>query len=89
MNRRDWLKGGAALAAAAGVSSKMAAAAQSAASDKPRSYFLLRIYKMQSGPGGKLLGGYLSGALLPALARLGLGPVGVFNLSYGAATTQM
>ncbi|MEK6396856.1 MAG: NIPSNAP family protein, partial [Terriglobus sp.] len=56
---------------------------------KPRSYFLMRTYKMQSGPGGKLLTTYLSDALLPALKRLGLGPVGVFNLSYGDATPQV
>jgi hypothetical protein len=86
MNRRDWLKGGAAMAAAAGMAHSTSAVAQG--SSKPRSYFLMRTYKMQSGPGGKLLGTYLSEALLPALQRLGLGPVGVFNLSYGDATPQ-
>lgn len=86
MNRRDWLKGGAALAAAAGMANATPSVAQGT---KPRSYFLTRIYKMQSGPSGKLLSTYLSDALLPALQRLGLGPVGVFNLSYGDATPQV
>lgn len=86
MNRRDWLKGGAAMAAAAGMANGTPAMAQGS---KPRSYFLTRIYKMQSGPNGKLLSTYLSDALLPALQRLGLGPVGVFNLSYGDATPQV
>ena len=86
MNRRDWLKGSAAMAAAAGMANGTPAAAQGS---KPRSYFLMRTYKMQSGPGGKLLSAYLSEALLPALKRLEIGPVGVFNLSYGDATPQV
>ena len=90
MNRRDWLKGGAALAAAAGMAGTATeqAAAQTAAG-KPRSYFLLRRYTMQSGPNSKLANTYFSEALIPALGRLGLGPVGVFNLSYGDYTPQM
>ena len=87
MNRRDWLKGSAALAAAAGLTST--AEAQTAPAGKARSYILLRRYKLQSGPMGKVANAYFSDALIPALGRLGLGPVGVFNLTYGDATPQM
>lgn len=86
MNRRDWLKGGAALAAAASMTPTTSAQAATA---KARSYYLLRRYKLQSGPMAKVANTYFSEALIPALGRLGLGPVGVFNLTYGDATPQM
>jgi len=87
MNRREWLKSGVAAAALAGISNSGVAVAQTAA--KTRSYFLLRTYKLQSGPSIKLVNTYFSEALLPALGRLGMGPVGVFNLTYGDATPQI
>lgn len=87
MNRRDWLKGGAALAAVAGMTQTTNAQAATAA--KTRSYLLLRRYRMQSGPTLKAANTYFSDALIPALGRLGLGPVGVFTLTYGDATPQM
>jgi hypothetical protein len=86
MNRRDWLKGGAALAAAAGVSTKMAAA-QAAPGGAGREFYLLRRYKLQQGPTfSAATNKYLSEALIPAVTRMGIGPVGVFNLSYGDGT---
>jgi hypothetical protein len=86
MNRRDWIKGSAALAAA--VSVKVEAAQVPATSG--RSYFLLRRYRLQQGaPFSAAANKYFSGALLPALSRMGLGPVGVFNLSYGDGTPTM
>ncbi|SEB62414.1 NIPSNAP family protein [Terriglobus roseus] len=89
MNRRDWLKGTATLAAAAGISTKLAEA-QAPAAKGGRSYFLLRRYKLQSGPTfGAAANKYFSEALIPALTRMGLGPVGVFNLSYGDGTPTM
>jgi hypothetical protein len=88
MNRRDWLKGGAALAAAAGVVGKAEAQASNAGAG--REYYLIRKYTMQSGPTFSAVANkYFSGALLPALGRMGIGPVGVFNLSYGPETPTM
>ena len=88
MNRREWLMGSAALAAAAGVSSRMAEAAQAAAAAKPagREYYLLRRYTVSQGVQAKGTNAYFQGALLPALGRMGMGPVGVFTLSYGEDT---
>ena len=89
MNRRDWLKGTAAMAAAAGVSPAMADA-QPPAARGARGYFLLRRYKLQQGaPFSAAASKYFSEALIPALTRMRLGPVGVFNLSYGDGTPTM
>ncbi len=55
-------------------------------SAKPREYYELRKYLMQSGPQTKLTETYLSGALIPALNRLGMSPIGVFNVSIGPET---
>ena len=82
MNRRDLISGGA-VAAAAVLAPK--SDAQSPAADA-REYYLLRRYKMNSGPQTATAGKYFQDALLPALGRMGLGPVGVMNLSYGAGT---
>ena len=54
--------------------------------DKPREYYELRKYLMQSGPQTKLTESYLSNALIPALNRLGMSPIGVFNVSIGPET---
>jgi hypothetical protein len=55
----------------------------------PREYYELRKYFMQSGPQAKLTENYLSQALIPALNRLGLSPVGVFNLTIGPETPTL
>ena len=41
---------------------------------------------LQVGPQQKLTETYLSNALIPALARLGMGPVGAFRLDFGPET---
>lgn len=82
MNRRNLISGGAVAAAAA----TLAAQAQSSSQAGAREYYLLRRYKLNSGPQAATTGKYMQGALLPALGRMGLGPVGVMNLTYGAGT---
>jgi hypothetical protein len=80
------MKGGLAMAAAIGT--ETTARAQAAASTSgAREFYLIRRYKMQSGPTFSAAAtDYFSKAMLPALGRMGIGPVGVFNLSYGAGT---
>jgi len=56
---------------------------------KPREYYELRKYFMQSGLQTKLTESYLSDALIPALNRMGMSPVGVFNLSIGPETPTL
>jgi hypothetical protein len=60
-----------------------------ATAGKPREYYELRKYHMQSGPQTKLTENYLSQALIPALNRLGISPVGVFNLTLGPETPTL
>jgi len=51
-----------------------------------REYYLLRRYMLQSGPQNSLTEHFLGDALIPALARRGMGPVGAFRLDIGPET---
>jgi hypothetical protein len=51
-----------------------------------REFYQLRRYNLLSGPQLKLTESYFSSALIPAVARLGLGPVGAFKLDIGPET---
>ena len=82
MQRRRFLVSSLAASAAA-LTGKAEAQATSA---RPREYYELRKYLMQSGPQTKLTENYLSAALIPALNRLGMSPIGVFNVSIGPET---
>lgn len=53
---------------------------------KPREFYQLRRYHMQSGPQTRLVEAYFADALIPALARMGMGPVGAFRLEIGPET---
>ena len=53
---------------------------------KSREYYQLRRYHLASGPQRKLCDDFFRDALIPACARLGLGPVGVFDLTIGPDT---
>ena len=52
----------------------------------PREYYELRKYRLRSGPQQKLTDAYLAEALIPALNRLGMKPIGAFNLDLGPET---
>lgn len=49
-------------------------------------YYDFRRYQLVSGPGTKLTDQYFSGALIPALNKLGIGPVGAFSVYFGPDT---
>ncbi len=53
---------------------------------KPREFYELRKYHLQSGPQTKLMDTYVADALIPALNRLGCTPVGAFHLDVGPET---
>jgi hypothetical protein len=82
MHRRQFL--------ASSIASSVLLLERGAAAEKPaaslREYFQIRRYHMQSGPQLKLTESYISNALIPALARRGLGPVGAFRLDIGPET---
>ena len=60
---------------------------QAQAPAKPaREFYELRRYQLQMGPQTPLAESYFGDALLPALTRMGKGPVGAFRLEYGPET---
>jgi hypothetical protein len=79
MRRRSFLSSSVTASAAslAGVT----ASAQGA--EPARELYELRRYQLRNGPRQGLVDAYMKDALLPALKRLGIGPVGVFNVMLG------
>ncbi|WP_158749316.1 NIPSNAP family protein [Acidobacterium sp. S8] len=82
MERRRFLTSSLAASALAFAGSSYAQTSAGSA----REYYQLRKYHLQSGPQTKLTDSYLSGAFIPALNRLGMSPIGVFNLTIGSET---
>ena len=54
-----------------------------------REFYELRKYKLTTGPQNKLVEDYLSTALIPALNRMGLSPIGAFYLTLGPETPTL
>jgi len=54
-----------------------------------RLFYELRRYQLSNGPQRKLCNDFFRDALVPALNRLGIAPVGVFDLSIGPGTPAM
>ncbi|HUY12888.1 MAG TPA: NIPSNAP family protein [Terriglobia bacterium] len=84
MKRRRFLASS--LAASALAAEASSAYLQGAAvPSKPagREYYELRRYEIRSGPQAKLADTYFQNALIPALNRLGITPVGAFNTVIG------
>ena len=82
MERRQFL-------AASLASSALAVAGNAAAQTPPpsaREFYVVRRYLLQQGPQTKLAEAFFSDALIPALTRLGLGPIGAFALGFGPET---
>ena len=82
MQRRQFL--------AASIATSAAALAGKASAQPPapatREFYQLRRYNLMSGPQLKLTEDYLGNALIPALGRMGMGPVGAFRLDIGQDT---
>jgi NIPSNAP len=90
MHRRDFLTSSLATSALA-VGSAEGLNAQSTGSVQggAREYYELRRYQMVSGPQTKLTNKYVAEALIPGLNRLGIKPVGAFNLYLGPETPSL
>jgi hypothetical protein len=84
MERRQFL---AASLATSAVALSSGAAAQTQPASK-REYYQIRRYNLMSGPQLKLTEDYFDKALIPALGRMGMGPVGAFKLDFGPETPQ-
>ncbi len=82
MHRRNFLS--ASLAASAMAVARKASAQSATAPG--REYYQIRRYQLQAGPQTKLAESYFGDALIPALTRMGIGPVGALRLEYGPET---
>jgi hypothetical protein len=83
LDRRNFLRNSVA-AAALGEVTQLGAQPATA-----REYYELRKIHLISGPQTKLAAGYIEQALIPALNRLGIAPVGAFNLDLGPETPSI
>ncbi len=85
MERRQFL-------AASLAASAVALAGNGAAEAQPavkREFYQIRRYNLKSGPQLKLTEDYFAEALIPALGRMEMGPVGAFRLDIGPETPQL
>jgi NIPSNAP. len=90
MQRRQFLTASLATSALA-LTGDTLATAQSSPSPQTaskREYYQIRRYSLMSGPQSKVTESFFAGALIPALSRMGMGPVGAFRLEIGQETPQ-
>jgi hypothetical protein len=83
LERRTFLTASLATAALAAARENVA---QPSAAGAAREYYQIRRYQMQTGPQTKIAESYFGDALIPALSRMGMGPIGAFKLDYGPET---
>ena len=55
----------------------------------PREFYQLRRYHLISGAQLKLTESYFADALIPALTRIGMGPIGAFSITIGPETPRL
>ena len=87
LKRRQFLTSS--LAASAYALAAKTSGAESNSAAIPREYYELRQYHMQAGPQTKLTDTYISEALIPALNRLGISPIGALNFVLGPETPTL
>jgi hypothetical protein len=86
MKRRDFLKSTALTASFTGLASVLPAPAAESGAAPAREFYELRRYQFRRGPMVKRFEDYVTNAALPAMARMGIGPVGVFTPVNGPDT---
>ena len=90
MKRRQFLASSLAVSAfAAAKPNAYLQAAQERAQGKGREFYQLRRYHINGGPQRKLCDDFFRDALIPALGRLKIGPVGVFDVTIGPETPSI
>jgi hypothetical protein len=82
MDRRHFLSGSLAVSAAA----RMSPVTPQSPAGSTREFYQIRRYGLRSGPQLKLTEAYFNNALIPALGRMGQGPIGAFKLDFGPET---
>jgi hypothetical protein len=86
MHRRNFLSTSLTASAVSLAGAAAGNAQESAGAKGATEYYDFRRYQLASGPGTRLTDQFFSGALIPALNRLGIGPVGAFNVYFGPDT---
>lgn len=91
MQRRRFLTSTLAASALAvgGAEPKSKAQTPGSSTGGEREYYELRRYHLISGPQTKVVNKYVAEALIPGLNRLGMKPVGAFNLYFGPETPAL
>lgn len=80
MKRREFV----ATSCLAGLAPLSAVAREAGPGDpSAREYYELRLYQLEAGPKQKLFEDFVGQAAIPALNRIGIGPVGVFRMLEG------
>ncbi len=85
MKRREFLTA----ASFAGIASMSSLAAAAEGEDGKQEYFEFRKYRLHVGSKKRLLGDFLRDVGIPAMNRIGIGPVGVFNAMYGPSSPTL
>jgi hypothetical protein len=83
MKRREFLKSSLAATSAAGLASLSDVPAAEPNQKPAREYYELRLYHLRRGPKQKLFDDFYRTAVIPAMNRAGLGPIGVFHVMFG------
>jgi hypothetical protein len=86
MERRQFLTASLAASAAALAPMQSSQAQEAQMHANPRDFYLLRRYGLQTGPQTAVTEKFLSEALIPALSRRNIGPIGAFRLEVGPET---
>ncbi len=90
MKRRGFLVSTLAASALAGATTSVGATTSGAAPEADgREYYELRRYQLRRGPQQQTINDYFRDANIPALNRLGIKPVGVFNTSIGPGSPSV
>ncbi len=79
MKRREFLTAG----SLAGIAGLSPLATTAMGDESKQEYLELRKYRLNVGPKKNLLGNFLREVGIPAMNRIGIGPVGVFSAMYG------
>lgn len=82
MTRSHFIKSALAASGALALTESLSQAAQSA-DHAAREFYELRLYHLRRGPKQRLADDFFRQAAIPALNRLGLEPIGVFNVMTG------
>jgi hypothetical protein len=83
MKRREFLKTSAVATGLAALPSVFQARAAEAGAAAAREYYELRLYHLRTGVKQKIVEDYLRQAFVPAMGRIGAGPIGVFQVMTG------